>query len=190
MPGLTGATVQYYNNGALAKATIKMKCFTRNQMALMDALYMRVGFNLLLEFGWSQYLDNNGLLQTFDNFMSPALSYMFEPYAIDGKTPTHFDILDLIQQERITRNGNYEGVFGKITNFNWSFNSDGSYDCSVNLIGMGDMMESLKVNIKLPTSSEHIAGIGAQLGDGHQGRSHCLPRWFSGEYANTPLNSK
>jgi hypothetical protein len=159
MPGLTGATVQYYNNGALAKATIKMKCFTRNQMALMDALYMRVGFNLLLEFGWSQYLDNDGLLQTFDNFLSPALSYLFEPYAVGGKTPTHFDILDLIQDERIARDGNYEGVFGKITNFNWSFNSDGSYDCSVNLTGMGDMMESLKVNIKLPSKSDSISPL-------------------------------
>ena len=154
MPGLTGATVQYYNNGALSKATIKMKCFTRNQMALMDALYMRVGFNLLLEFGWSQYLDNDGLLQTFDNFMSPALSFMFEPYAVSGDHPTHFDVLDLIQKERIARDGNYEGVFGKITNFDWSFNQDGSYDCSVNLTGMGDMMESLKVNIKLPTVVE------------------------------------
>ena len=159
MPGLTGATVQYYNNGALSKATINMKCFTRNQMALMDALYMRVGFNLLLEFGWSQYLDNDGLLQTFDNFLSPALSFMFEPYTNSSEGPTHFDVLDLIQQERIERDGNYEGVFGKITNFNWSFNSDGSYDCSVNLTGMGDMMESLKVNIKLPTTAEEDAEV-------------------------------
>ena len=154
MPGLTGATVQYYNNGALSKAVINMKCFTRNQLALMDVLYMRPGYNLLLEFGWSQYLDNNGVLQTYDNFFSPALSFLFNPTAQESATPTHFDVLDLIQTERFQRKGNYEGVFGKITNFNWSFNPDGSYDCTVNLTGMGDMMESLKVNIKLNSKND------------------------------------
>ena len=152
MPGLIDAKVEYYKSGALSKATVNMKCFTRNQLALMDVLYMRPGYNLLLEFGWSHYLDNFGKLQTFDNFLTPALSYLYDPQPINGTTPTHFDVLNLIQQERISRVGNYEGVFGKITNYNWKFNTDGSYDCSVNLTGMGDMIESLKVNIKLPTS--------------------------------------
>ena len=155
MPGITNATVQYLSNGALSKATINFKCFSRKQLAMLDILYMRPGFNLLLEFGWSTYLDNSGVLQRFDNFFSPALSYIFEPKAKSSGTPTHFDVLDLIQQERITRQGNYEGVFGKVQNFNWSFNPDGSYDCSAMITGMGDMMESLKVNIKLPTKADN-----------------------------------
>tara|TARA_R110002060_G_scaffold26758_3_gene36362 strand:- start:269 stop:3652 length:3384 start_codon:yes stop_codon:yes gene_type:complete len=154
MPGITGATVKYLSNGALAKADIQMKCFTRNQLALMDVLYMRPGYNLLLEFGWSHYLDNLGELQTFNNFFSPALSFVFNPQSQESSTPTHFDVLDLIQTERYNRQGNYEGVFGKVTNFNWSFNPDGSYDCTVNLTGMGDMMESLKVNLKLDSKDD------------------------------------
>ena len=178
MPGLVGAKVEYYKNGALSKATVKMKCFTRNQLALMDVLYMRPGYNLLLEFGWSQYLDNFGVLQTFDNFLSPALSFLFSPKAIKdpdnpgaaASPPNHFDVLNLIQSERIARVGNYEGVFGKITNYSWKFNTDGSYDCSVNLIGMGDMMESLKVNIKLPSKDDvlspgkGLSKVGAKAG--------------------------
>jgi hypothetical protein len=155
MPGIIDAKVQYYNNGALSKATIKMRCFSRKQLTLMDILYMRPGYNLLLEFGWSAYLNNSGEIQNYDNFFSPALSFMFNPTSQSGESATHFDVLDLIQSERKTRYGNYEGVFGKVTNFDWSFNPDGSYDCSVNLIGMGDMMESLKVNIKLPSKSDN-----------------------------------
>ena len=34
MPGITNASVQYYNNGALSKATINMRCYSRNQLAL------------------------------------------------------------------------------------------------------------------------------------------------------------
>ena len=155
MPGITGATVQYYKSGALSKATITMKCFSRNQLALMDVLYMRPGYNLLLEFGWSTYLNNEGSLETFDNFLSPALSFVFNPYVESSESPNHYDVLNLIQKERYTRKGNYEGVFGKVSNYNWSFNPDGSYDCSVNLTGMGDMMESLKCNIKLPTNKDN-----------------------------------
>ena len=158
MPGITDATVQYLANGALSKATVNFKAYSRKQLAMLDALYMRPGYNLLLEFGWSVYLDNDGVLQKFDNFASPALSYIFKPTPQSSETPTHFDVLDLIQKERIARVGNYEGVFGKITNFNWSFNPDGSYDCSTNITGMGDMMESLKVNIKLPSNADNDTG--------------------------------
>ena len=154
MPGIVDCNVQYYNNGALSKATINMKCFSRTQLALLDVLYLRPGYNLLLEFGWSNYLDNEGKLQTYDNFFSPALSFVMDPKSTNSSDPTHFDVLDLIQKERIARVGNYEGVFGKVTNFNWNFNPDGSYDCSTIITGMGDMMESLKVNIKLPTAAD------------------------------------
>ena len=46
--------------------------------------------------------------------------------------------------------GNYEGVYGKVTNFQWNFNSDGSYDISIDLIGMGDILQSLKLNVVDP----------------------------------------
>ena len=59
MPGITSANVSYYNNGALAKATIKIKAFSREQFALIDYLYMRSGYSILLEFGHTVYLDND-----------------------------------------------------------------------------------------------------------------------------------
>ena len=155
MPGILNASVQYYNNGALSKATINMKCWSRNQLALLDVLYMRPGYNLLLEFGHTMYLDNDGQLQKFENFITGPLSFILNPTSKNSDKPTHFDVHDLIQTERKDRFGNYEAVFGKITNFNWSFNPDGSYDCTTILTGMGDMMESLKVNIKLPSKSDN-----------------------------------
>ena len=148
LPGIIDASLVYYNNGALSKAVINMKCFSRNQLALMDALYMRPGYNLLLEFGWTCWLDNQtGLLKTFDVFQSPALGFMLgdNPQGtLDN--PSNFEIPRLIQSERKKTSGNYEGVFGKITNFNWSFESDGSYSCQTTLTGMGGVIESLKIN--------------------------------------------
>ena len=55
-----------------------------------------------------------------------------------------------IQNERELHGGNYEGVYGKVTNFQWNFNSDGSYDISIDLVGMGDILQSLKLNVVDP----------------------------------------
>lgn len=148
LPGIIDASLIYYNNGALSKAVINMKCFSRNQLALMDALYMRPGYNLLLEFGWTSWLNNNTRkLETFNSFQSPALnSLMGNNTPGPSDNPLNFEIPRLIQEERVKTYGNYEGVFGKITNFNWSFESDGSYSCQTTLTGMGGVIESIKIN--------------------------------------------
>ena len=171
LPGIIDASLLYKSDGAFAQATVNMKCFSRTQLALMDILYMRPGFNLLLEFGWSTYLDNNGKLQTYDTFISNALDFTLNK---TGITPTDFEnkdgsrqsnILGLIENERISRAGNYEGIFGTITNFNWTFNkADGSYSCQTVMIGHGNVIESLKVNVNQPADKPVVAapppGIG------------------------------
>ena len=148
LPGVIDASLVYYNNGALSKGVINMKCFSRNQLALMDVLYMRPGYNLLLEFGWTSWLNNDtNQTTTYDSFQSPALEFMLGDNAQgDADNPSNFEIPRLIQEERKRTCGNYEGVFGKITNFNWSFESDGSYACQTTITGMGGVIESLKIN--------------------------------------------
>jgi hypothetical protein len=144
MPGITDVSVQYQNNGALTKTTINIKCFSKRQFQIIDVLYLRPGYSLLLEFGHSTYLNNDEKYDSFENFSSSPLRTLFNP---GGKT--QYDIYDEIAATRKEYNGNYEAVYGKITTFKWSFNSDGSYDCQVTLTGMGDVIESLKMNISV-----------------------------------------
>ena len=157
MPGITGASVKYENNGALTKTTINIKCYSRTQLALVDALYMRPGYTVLLEFGWSTYLktnDGDDLLVSpiKKDDVSPVKLVNTEPFKtgplralLDGKS-NQYDIVRKIKDEREIQSGNYEAVFGKIVNFKWSLNNDGSYDCEVHLRGLGEVIESLKVN--------------------------------------------
>jgi hypothetical protein len=147
MPGITNADVTYYNNGALSKTTINIKCFSKAQFQLIDTLYLRPGYSLLLEFGHSQYLDKDGNLKTFENFLTTPMSLLLK-----GDT-NQWDLYNAIQKSRKDYDGNYEAVYGMISKFNWQFNSDGSYDCQVQLTGMGTVIESLKVNITSPTST-------------------------------------
>jgi hypothetical protein len=38
-------------------------------------------------------------------------------------------------------------LLAKVSNFDWSFNPDGSYDINLTLISLGDVIESLKTNV-------------------------------------------
>jgi|MDSV01.1.fsa_nt_gb hypothetical protein len=146
MPGLINSNVQYYGDGALYKAVVNIKCFSKSQFNLIDVLYLRLGYTVLLEFGWSQYLDteNDGQLVNFDTFKTAPLSKLL------AGSSDQFEMYNLIKNERKLHSGNYEAIYGKVSSFNWNFNTDGSYDCALTITGMGDLIESLKVNITNP----------------------------------------
>lgn len=176
IPGIISANMSYYNNGALAKATIKIKAYSREQFALIDYLYMRPGYSLLLEFGHTVYLDNDGSLETWDTFYSTPLQAFLSGQiigpvietqrpsfanALSEENRSTFDTrsLQILDQYKIqeyvnkykeTKSGNYEAMIGVIHKFNWSFSNDGSYDITVELTGYGSIIESLNINIVNP----------------------------------------
>ena len=151
MPGITAANVEYQNNGALSKTTITVRCFSKAQFQLLDVLYLRPGYTLLLEFGHSQYLNNEGSLVNMNQFYSTPLSLLLNPLNPPSINPTsQYDIWKAIEDEREEHKGNYEAVYGKISKFSWQFAPDGSYDCTIQITGMGDVIESLKTNITNP----------------------------------------
>jgi hypothetical protein len=42
--------------------------------------------------------------------------------------------------------GNYDALYGFIKNYSWKAKPDGGYDCSVTVISIGEILESLKIN--------------------------------------------
>ncbi len=158
MPGIESAKVSYYNRGTLQKASIKIKCYSREQFALIDYLYLRPGYSILLEYGHTLYLDNNKELQEFKFFKGYPLTELFSP------DTNHYKMYDRIKQERENRLGNYNAFFGKVVKYNWSFSADGSYEITVEATGMGDVIEALKVNIQ-PDIVLPNANVGRDLID-------------------------
>jgi hypothetical protein len=61
----------------------------------------------------------------------------------------YFTVLDKIEEKREYYSGNYDGMLGKVSNFNWSFNVDGSYDIELTIISLGDVIESIKTNLSV-----------------------------------------
>ena len=53
------------------------------------------------------------------------------------------DILKEIKSNRANTDGNYDALLGFVSNFNWTLQSDGTYDCSVDIISKGIILEGL-----------------------------------------------
>jgi len=139
-PGITGATVDSINRGSIRKANVTLKAHNKFQFDIIELLYLRLGFTMMLEWGWDKYLDNEtgDLLQVGNTII--------EEKWFTSKGISQIEMLRYIQDKRREYDGNYDGFFGKVSNFTWNFNPDGTYDITIDLITVGDVIESIKVN--------------------------------------------
>ena len=137
MPGITSLEIVNKNRGSIRTATIQLKAYNRFQFELIETLYLRLGFTMLIEWGWDKYMDKN---QELKNISSTVLEDVW------FTSQNQDTIYQSIKAKTEKYEGNYGGFFGKVTNFNWEFENDGSYTMSIKLVGIGDVIESLKIN--------------------------------------------
>jgi hypothetical protein len=139
MPGLTGLSIKTGGKlGTLREATIEFTCYNLEQLNIMDALYMKLGFSILIEWGHLPYINNDysstNKLETVPQLM--------DFYGINNKE----QLMEEIQKRRVIHAGNYDAMWGTIKNFSYSFEGNGEFKCKVDLVGAGDILESLKIN--------------------------------------------
>jgi len=136
-PGLISAQIQHLNRGAIRKFQIKLQAQNKDQMAILEALYLRLGYYMLLEWGHTNYIDRNKGYISRPDFNTPAFNLLFEKGNIDS------DIETAIGDHRRNSGGNYDGALFKVDNYSWSVNSDGSYDITLSGVSKGGLIDSL-----------------------------------------------
>ena len=141
MMGIQSAHVKSENRGSIRTATVKIKAWNKEQFDIIDTLYLRLGFSVLLEWGHSMYYDDKGVFHNGEDRNSLYINFLKQ------SGTERYILLDLIQEERLKTFGNYDAMFGKVRNFHWSFLKDGSYDITLDLVSMGDIVESFKINL-------------------------------------------
>jgi murein DD-endopeptidase MepM/ murein hydrolase activator NlpD len=135
MPGITSLDVKSKSAyGSLREANVSFQCWDIRQLEELEQLYMRPGYSVLVEWGWAPYLDNSGNLQP----NVPLINYLFQKKPKEQIWSETFS--------RASKDGNYDAVYGLVKNYSWKARSDGGYDCSVSIITMGEVLESLKIN--------------------------------------------
>lgn len=148
MPGIESADIKTLNRGSIKKATVKLKANNKQQFAILDLLYMRLGYTVLLEWGNSLFIDNEYGQKTI--LRNTLVEDMFFKKESNG---SYLDILPDIEDKREEYSANYDGMLGKVSNFSWSFNVDGSYDIELTIISLGDVIESLKTNLSVDSGT-------------------------------------
>ena len=155
VPGIIDVSIDCLNRGSIKKATVTLKAYNKFQFSLIEILYLRLGYMMMLEWGWDKYVDD---IKEVEGNPPEVIIKDMEDTIIDNqwfgsKDQSQDDILGLIDIYESRYKGNYGGFFGKVVNFSWKLNSDNTYDITVNLITLGSVIESLKVNIPVLTKT-------------------------------------
>jgi len=144
-PGLLSATINTLNRGTIREATINLICHNLYQFKIINTLFLKLKYSLLLEWGHTLYFNNDNRLVT--PMEIPDLSGDFL------KGISSDQILNKIEEQRDESCGNYDAFFGVVKNFDWELLENGSYNVTVKAISQGSVIESLKVNTNLTPNS-------------------------------------
>ena len=143
-PGITDATIDTKSeDGSLREATINFVCHNRRQLEILETLYMRPGYPILLEWGWDPYISFNeggdpvNAFTVNENDFSVLGDFFKSESTING-------LNDKISLYKNNSEGNYDGFIGFVKNFSFKVREDGGYDCITEVIAHGEILESLK----------------------------------------------
>jgi|GEM_PF-2729160 len=233
--GITDMTVETLgDNGSIKKATINITAYNKVQFNILELLYMRLGYHVLIEWGKSKHLtkdcevvpmyktaleqywfddqnfpdvSDDGLhvdllnsqinilekIAVVESYMEVAaeeagraLEGSFTDRVLAGsearEAARQYDIYQLVKdrfnaqldtvEDKIEtlmenylewftynfkqyreRGCDYDGMIGRVSNFNWTVGSNGEYKIKIEVLSGGDLLQSLTLN-----SNQNIVG--------------------------------
>ena len=105
-------------------------------MEKAENLFLRPGYTAICEWGNAGYVNNKG------DFIDVTST---ENYGLLFKNDLK-EVEKSLEQNRINSSFNYDAFIGFITNFSWSYQPDGSFNCSIKVLSKGTILESLKID--------------------------------------------
>lgn len=141
-PGITGFQIVSKNRfGAIREATINFNVWSQEDLRNIERLYFRPGFHAVVEWGHSEFVDNDKALQ---QGRTGVTSEFFN----DLDTPSK--IAGILKKVTVDRDYNYDSFIGVIKNFSYSFRKDGGYDCVISIISKGEILDSIRLGSGKP----------------------------------------
>lgn len=135
MPGITSFQVTSQGTyGTLKAGSFNFTVHSVEQFNLMEELYLRPGFTILMEWGHSSFFIDK------DNFTSTPTYYDANRFTVKQKEK---DLRKRLFNIRSKDNAyNYDFLYGFIKNFQWNYNG-GNYECQVDVISKGEVISSI-----------------------------------------------
>ena len=169
LPGIT--SIQINNKsayGSLREATVKFYAWDKHQLEELELLYMRTGYSVLLEWGWSQYLQSGKFIKKNDgtedysntldnvsirNFDTPTIDIFYDKDILSPPKDITSDevVYKKIESLNQSTNGNYDAMLGYVKNFSWQLMENGGFECTTVLISRGEVISTLKLSSNGPS---------------------------------------
>ena len=127
-------------NNTLKTANLEIKVFTLKQLEMFELFFLRPGMNVVLEYGHNSDIRAGGVFSgffknvTIDKHLFAKKSHtnfikdFFEIYSQKNKT-TKKDYITILKDT----NGDYDFMAGRVTNFSYTIESDGSYNVKLEI---------------------------------------------------------
>ena len=123
-------------NNTLKVAQIKIKVFTLKQLEMFELFFLRPSMNVVLEYGWNTDIRAGGVFSgllknvTIEKHLFAKKNW--EKYKTDyvnffTDKSTISDYTKILKET----DGNYDFMIGRVTNFTYSPNADGTYDINL-----------------------------------------------------------
>jgi len=133
LAGVKNVTVDYKNAyGSTRKATISWVCHSVEDLERLSPYFLNPGYTVLIEWGWS---DMAKAMITNDPGIKLDNAFRY------GKAGQRFT------------NGNYDCMLGVTTNYSFSMNRDGGFECTTEVISAGYLMEGMTIPNQFTTDS-------------------------------------
>lgn len=117
-------------NNTLKTAQVKVKVFTLKQLEMFELFFLRPSMNVVLEYGWNTDVRNKSKQVTIDSKLFAKKTW--DDYKKDyvalftDKSKTSEYVQTLKDTE-----GEYDFMVGKVSNFSYSIEEDGTYSLNI-----------------------------------------------------------
>ena len=155
MAGITSVAIKTQGSfGTVKKATVEFQVNSLDDLEKFEKLYLLPGYSMLLEWGHTQVLDSNkkdvsSNVKTFSRWFENLPQH--DP---DNDFHRSREILKILNENRTKQFYNYDALLGRVSNFVWSYSNEGTYNCSIDITGYGELTESLSALFQPGVSKE------------------------------------
>jgi hypothetical protein len=161
MPGITSVQIDTQGSlGSIRSANINFKVWDKAQLDVIDALYFKLGYTMFLEWGNTVYY------KTGASTISKSEDLQIDPFSSTQNTKEQIN--SQIQRNIRNSEGNYDGMLGLVTNFNFTFNQEGGYDCTLKIQALGSLGDSIKINHSSSLPSLYVRKVQSAVNDDYQ----------------------
>lgn len=143
-PGLTSVRVGTNKNGLLADATLTISVPTLVQLETLHRVFLVPGMGMVVEWGQQfapELAPSFGEISTLDTSarsMFPWNDPVKARQLLSRLAVNEVGMEEILKEYVYPSQGQYMWIFGRVGNYNTKTNSDGSYECTVRIIGTSE----------------------------------------------------